>query len=138
MKDLGALIRYKKWMLDEKRRVLAEAELLARNLRNDLAQMALTAEREQQIAGENPEAGYNYAEYLTAIAKRRETIMQSIASLEEQTRAARDEVAAAFEELKRYEITQAQRDKEQKAALAAKEQAALDEVALNTHRRRKG
>ncbi len=138
MKDLGALIRYKKWMLDEKRRVLAEAEQLERNLRGDLAKMAVTAEHEKQVAADNPEAGYNYAEYLTAMAKRRETILQSIASVEEQTRAARDEVAEAFEELKRYEITQAQRDKEHRASLAAKEQAALDEVGLNTHRRRRG
>ncbi len=135
MKDLGALIRFKKWTLDEKRRVLAEIELLERNLQRQLEKLAADLARERTVAEGSAEASYKFAEYTAAVAQRRSKIQHSIASVAEKLEAARDEVALAFEELKRYELTQAQRDKERQAELAAKEQAELDETALNMHRR---
>lgn len=135
MKNLGALIRFKKWTLDEKRRVLSGIEQLERNLRQQLEKLAADSAHESAVAEANPEAGYKYAEYTAAVAQRREKILQSIASVAEKLNLAKDDVALAFEELKRYELTQAQRDKERRAELAAKEQAELDEIGLNARRR---
>ncbi len=135
MKDLGALIRFKKWTLDEKRRALADIELLERNLQRQLEKLAADLVRERTVAESSTEASYKFAEYTAAVGQRRSKILHSIASVTEKLEAARDEVALAFEELKRYELTQAQRDKERQAELAAKEQAELDETALRMHRR---
>lgn len=135
MKDLGSLIRFKKWTLDEKRRVLAEIEQLERNLQRQLEKLAADLEREKAVAESSPDTSYKFAEYAQAVALRREKIRHSLVSVHEKLAAAQDDVALAFEELKRYELTQAQRDEEQRAERAAKEQATLDEVALNMHRR---
>ena len=135
MKDLGALIRLTKWTLDEKRRVLSEIEQLERNLRHQLEKLAANLAHERAVAEASPDAGYKYAEYTVVVAQRREKILQSIASVTQKLNAAGEDVAVAFEELKRYELTQEQRDKERRLELAAKEQAELDEIGLNARRR---
>ncbi len=137
MKGLATLIRFKKWNLDEKRRALAELERLERNLRTELSDLADELQSEQVAAQSSLESGFAYADFARSVRLRRDRIDESLASIEKQAEAARDEVAEAFEELKRYELTQAGRERDARAQAERREQQTLDEVAQDAYRRRR-
>jgi len=135
MKALATLIRLHNHQLDDKRRALAEAE---RRLGNAKAQRAALDEEmvsEKATAAEGGEGAYTYGAYLQAAKRRREAIDAGIAVLQQQADAARDAVAEAFAELKKYEITKASRDRRAQEEANRVEQNLLDEMGLSMHRR---
>lgn len=138
MKALSTLIRLHNHQLDEKRRALAEAE---RRLANARAQRtALDAEMlaEKATAAKGGEGAYTYGAYLQAAKRRREAIDAGIAVLEKAAGEARDAVAEAFAELKKYEITKASRERRAQEEANRIEQNLLDEMGLAIHRRNSG
>lgn len=137
MKGLGTLIRYKKWNLDEKRRALSEFERLERNLRTELAGLADELKAEQAAALESTESSYAFADYARAARVRAERLDESLSSVQSQAEAVRDEVAQAFEELKRYELTQANQEREARLAEGRSEQRVLDDISQDGYRRRR-
>ncbi|MHA1571698.1 MAG: flagellar export protein FliJ [Alphaproteobacteria bacterium] len=137
MKGLVTLIRYKKWNLDEKRRGLAEFERLERNLRAELVSLADELKAEQVVAQASSEGSYAYGEYAKAARQRGARIEESLSSVQQQADGMRDEVAEAFEELKRYELTQAKQERDARVEADRREQVELDEIAQNGYRRRR-
>ncbi|CUW41828.1 Putative flagelar FliJ protein [Magnetospirillum sp. XM-1] len=136
-KGLKTLIRLAKWEVDEKRRILValqgrEDEILAaiRHAEESLV-------HEQQVAAEDAAGvGFAYAAFANAWLARREQLMQMLEQVRQEIVRARDILAEAFNQLKTYEITQKERERRAQAELDKKEQAFLDEVGLNIHRRR--
>ncbi len=137
MKGLTTLIRYKKWNLDEKRRALAEFERLERNLRAELVNLDDELKAEQVVAQSSSEGSYAYGEYAKAVRDRGARIEASLSSVQQQADGMRDEVAQAFEELKRYELTQANQERNARVAADRREQVVLDEIAQDGYRRRR-
>lgn len=138
MKALATLIRLHTHQLDEKRRALAEAE---RRLDNARAQRAALDEEmvaEKATAAQGGEGAYTYGAYLQAARRRREAIDAGIAVLEKAAGEARDAVAEAFAELKKYEITKANRERRALEEANRREQELLDEMGLSMHRRNSG
>ena len=138
MKALSTLIRLHTHQLDEKRRALAEAE---RRLDNARAQRAALDEEmvaEKATAAQGGEGAYTYGAYLQAARRRREAIDAGIAVLEKAAGEARDAVAEAFAELKKYEITKANRERRALEEANRREQELLDEMGLSMHRRNSG
>ena len=137
MKALSTLIRLHNHQLDDKRRALAEAE---RRLANAKAQR--TALDEELVAEKRHAAegggGYTYGAYLQAAKRRREAIDAGIVVLEKAAGEARDAVAEAFAELKKYEITKANRERREQEEANRIEQNLLDEMGLSMHRRNSG
>ncbi|MBM3572819.1 MAG: hypothetical protein FJX52_10775 [Alphaproteobacteria bacterium] len=136
MKGIATLIRLHTQQLDEKRRVLAELQDLADRLRQSLVDLGEEMKREQEIAATSVEAGQTYHDYAVALIARREKIEESIRDVDRQVAAAADEVAEAFQELKRYEIAKANRDRRNQEKLDRAEQAGFDEMGLSMYRRR--
>ncbi|RKQ73836.1 flagellar export protein FliJ [Oceanibaculum indicum] len=138
MKALSTLIRLHTHQLDDKRRALAEAE---RRLDNARAQRAALDEEmvaEKATAAKGGEGAYTYGAYLQAAKRRREAIDAGIAVLEKAAGEARDAVAEAFAELKKYEITKANRERREMEEANRREQELLDEMGLAMHRRNNG
>lgn len=136
MRTLATLIRVHQYKLDEKRRELADFERLRADLttRRDRLEAELAAE---QAAAKTVECGaFAYGGFALGVISRREKLAASLAEIDVRIEAAREEVAAAFQELKRYEIVLAARQKKLRAELDRKEQMRLDEVSLDMHRRR--
>lgn len=133
---LDKLIRYRKFLLDEKRRKVKQ--LQDREAEFEAAETRLDAEvlAEQQIARNSTEAAHAYGGYARAAIGRRKGLRASLVKVRAEIDAARAELAEAFEELKKYEITKADRDRALKTEEERRETAFLDEIALNTHRRR--
>jgi flagellar FliJ protein len=136
-KSLKTLIRLSKWNVDEKQRVLVawqgrEDEILAA-----IHQAEQSLIHEQQVAAQDAVGvGFSYGNFANAWLARREQLMQMLEQVRQEIIKARDDLAEAFNQLKTYEITQKERERRAQAELDKKEQAFLDEIGLNIHRRR--
>lgn len=128
MKSRETLIRLRRFDVDEHRQKVGDIE----GMINDFKQMAVDLERqievEQERAGVSDVNHYAYPTFAKAAIQRRDNLAASIGELEVKLEKAREELAEAFEELKKVELMQ-ERDAERGRAYAnAVEQSELDEI----------
>ncbi|MBM3581121.1 MAG: flagellar export protein FliJ [Alphaproteobacteria bacterium] len=134
-KNLKGLIRLHKWMVDEKRRKLGDLLKMLAELEEQLRQLEAEVVAEQKAAANAPEtAGFLYGNYARRVIERRERLVQSIASMEMQISAAREELNDAYRELKKFQVVQDVRDRREALEAARREQGVLDEIGLTIHR----
>ena len=136
MKGLDSLIRLHRWQLDEKRRHLVELERLAQRLAAQIHDLEVEIRNEQQVAGSSTEAARTYGDYVQAVIGRREKLDASLAGLQSQRVVAKEGVAEAYSELKKYELVKVRNQRLANKRRQRQEQQVLDEVALNQFRRR--
>lgn len=136
MSNLKTIIRLQKWKLDEKRRALAELQNLADRLKAEMERLKEEIAAEQAAARDNPEASYTYANYIRAAMDRGKRLTQSLGQVEAQITVATDDMAEAFQELKRYELAEEERMRREKEKIKRKEAEMMDETALVGFRRR--
>ena len=137
MSDIDSLIRLSRWRVDEKRKALAELEALEEHLQSEAVRLTEELAREKAIAAAQSEPAPGLGAYIRAALERQAHLTQSIAEVKDRIAAARDEIANAFQELKRYELVQ--KDRQQRALLRQRrrETATLDEIGQTQHQRRK-
>jgi flagellar export protein FliJ len=135
MSALDSLIRLHRWQVDERRRHLADLEGLAAQLTEERHRLDGEEVREQAAAAA-PEAAFAYAAYARQLIERRRKLAQSEAEVAEQIERSRAALAEAFQEVKRYEITAANRARQQQRREARSEQRALDDLGAEAFRRR--
>jgi len=138
MSTLDSLIRLHRWQLDEQRRRVAEFEALAAKLRDDVRRLDAEQTSEQEFASKSPEASFGYGSYASTLIERRRKLSQSLADTEQRTNVAREALAEAFQEAKRYEIAAAKRVLHQRVAQERADQRTTDELASDIHRRSNG
>lgn len=136
MKGLRTLIRLNRWQLDEKRQKVAALGSLANRLQVQIDDLDREMVAEEKLAAESVEARYTYTAYAEAAKERRQNLADSLDAVKRQIAGAEDEVAEAFQEVKRHELVLANREKHARMAAEQRDQAVLDEVALQGHRRR--
>ena len=130
MKWADSLIRIAKHEVETLQKRVAE--ITARRLASErrLEQMHAEAQNEAQRARTDPEAGWYQAGYMKGWRVMREQLTQQIAALEVEEAGARDALAKALEELKKFEhVAELARLADLKEA-ARRETAAMDEVGL--------
>ena len=136
-KDLHALIRLRKWEVDEKQRGLA---VLLRQEESVMErQAALEAEiwREVAFTAEAPtEQRFTFSAYLSRCGVYREQLGAMLQDVRRRITAAQEELAEAFRRLKPFEETQKMRDTEDEKETGRLEQIELDEIGLTLYRRR--
>ncbi len=137
MADLGTLIRWHRWRLDEKRRALADLQSMADRLGAQRDRLGEELDRERAVAAGSALPPPNFGAYVAAMLGRREALSRSIRQVEQQIEAAAGEITAAFQELKTCELAQAGRDRRVRLRNQQIETATLDEIAVTGHRRRK-
>lgn len=130
-KSRKSLIQLRQFEVDERRQTVADIETMI----GELEQMAVDLERqidvEQERAGVSDVNHYAYPTFAKAAVQRRDNLKTSISDLGAKLEQARDQLAEAFEELKKIELID-ERDTARVAAHeAAQEQAELDEIGLN-------
>lgn len=136
MSTLDSLIRLHRWQLDERRRVLATLEELAGTLAEQQRLLEEENQREQQAALASFDAAAGYAGYAHGFLLRRRKLEQSRAEVAEQIVRAREALAEAFQEMKRYEITAAHRARQQERREARRQQQVLDDLGIDRFRRK--
>lgn len=142
LKGIENLIRLQKWNVDEKRREVAELEALLDDLKARAKALEAEIVREQQAAsrnaGDTDEVSMGYGAYAKAVIQRRETLQESIAEAAKVVDQAHDELTEMFQELKRYEVARDRANAEREYKEQRQEQADLDEVSIQRHRRTGG
>jgi len=113
MKSRDTIMRLKRFQVDEKRRRVAQIEMMIA----DFDRMATDLEREialeEQRAGISDKGHFAYPTYARAAMQRKENLVRSADELRVQLTDARRELEEAFEELKKFEILD---DREQAAS----------------------
>ncbi|MBK1698850.1 flagellar FliJ family protein [Rhodovibrio salinarum] len=136
MSALDNLVRISRWHLDEARQKLGDLERLETRLQDDLQRLDESLVAEQKAAQESDLARAAYPAYAEAQKVRRQRLERSIAEVQSQIAQARETVADAFREAKKYELA---RDNERARAKAKRERAEaaqMDEMGLQLHRRK--
>lgn len=135
MTALESMIRVHGWILEEKRRSLAEIQVFADKLKNDLAALDRNVEAERDAANGSDAASLAYPAFVAAALERRKRLSETIGRLELQVDAARDEVAEAFKELKAYETAHKNHERREAAGRDRAERIAQDELGVSLYRR---
>ena len=135
--DLGTLIRLHRWRLDEKRRALAELQALAERLAGESKRLAEELAAEREVATQSTSPPIGFAEYAKAMLDRQKRLAESQAQVKRQIDDARDEIAAAFQEVKRYEIAQTERERRERMRREKLENRLMDEIGLTAYTRRR-
>lgn len=136
MKNLAALVRLHKWRIEESTRKLAELEILAGRFRGQIVDIADALAREAAHAGDSVEAAASFSNYMQAENARRHTLERSLADLEQEIAGSREQLAAAYRELKSYEITLERKRADAARIRDRRQQAVLDEIGQILHRAR--
>ena len=129
MKSRAALIRLKRFQVDEKRTRVVQIESMIADFENSIADLDAQIASEQERAGINDPTHYAYPTFAKAALQRRDNLKASVADLESQLDGAREELEAAFEELKKIELLEERAEREARALEDAEEQRETDEIA---------
>ncbi|MGD9637775.1 MAG: hypothetical protein AB7U85_01795 [Alphaproteobacteria bacterium] len=134
--DLYALIRLKKWEIDEKRRALADLFSQEEKVINNIKKLLEELEEEKRTAALDIQYRITYDIYVQKNIKIRQSLDGILIKTRQRIQEVQDELAILFQDLKTYEISQENREKRRAEELKIKEQNKLDEIGLNLHRRR--
>ena len=135
MKSRDTLIRLHKFHVDERRRQVAELEMMLDEFRRKESDLERQVKSEQEKAGISDIGHFAYPMFAKSVIRRRENILESIEGIERQLESAKEELAGAFRELKKYELLEGSRKRKIRKETMRIEQAELDEIALTIHRR---
>lgn len=130
------LIRLAGSEVDEARRglqaVLAEED----KIRADMAALEAEVAAEEALVKAQPDLAGPYTLFAVRAKERREALEAALAELQPRIEAAREALAEAFANQKKYEIAKENRDRAEAEEEKRKEGIALDEMGLNAHRRK--
>lgn len=135
MKGLPGLIRLNQWKVDEQRRKVTELEIFADKLSMQIIQLEADMKREGEVSGDSLATSQAYSAFLKGAMAQRDTLRESIEDLQRQITAAKDDLAAAYRELKSYEIAQANRDRHQARKRELLDRVKMDEIGMTMFRR---
>ena len=100
MKSRETLIRLKRFQVDEKRRRVAQIEMMIAEFDRMATELNREIASEEQKAGISDPAHFAYPTYAKAATQRRDNLKRSADELTGQLEEAKAELGEAFEELK--------------------------------------
>jgi len=123
-----SLIRLKKFQVDEKRRQVAQIEMMIADFERMASELDQQIEIEQTKTGISDVAHFAYSTFAKAAITRRDNLLNSANDMKGKLEAAQDGLAEALEDLKKVELLD-QREHQRDAAEQLKvEQAEYDEI----------
>jgi len=137
MADLSTLIRLHKHELDEKRQALTALYTQLNAIEQKQKDMEAAFERERQAAAQNADdIHFTFVRYAEKFKQQRKVIEDQKSAMEKKITAAKDSMMESFSELKKYEMTQAERDRLEAEERALKESNEMDAIGLEGFRRK--
>ncbi len=131
MKSRDTLIRLRRFQVDEKRRRVTQIEMM----KADFTRMAMELDREvaheESRAGITDPAHFAYPTYARAAATRRDNMRSRPPRSKASSPRPRPNSARPFEDLKKIEILDDRERSAERAAEAARDQAAMDGIGLS-------
>jgi flagellar export protein FliJ len=134
--EIATLLRVQSWTVDEHRRMLGQMLGREESLIEDGRRMDRELVAEQQVAAAHPTlAGHSYAAFAFNYRDRRANLANVLALVRVEIEQQRERLADAYRDLKVLEEVRNNWRKAEQAEQARIDQAAMDEVAQNLHRR---
>lgn len=131
---LKNLIRLHEWTVDERRRELGSHIRQLNHLDEQVRNLEDELKREQALAGAG-DLGITFGAYYNLFRYRRQRLDDAIRAKEREIAEAREILGNAFMELKKYQVAQEVRNREEELEETRREQAELDELGLQLYRR---
>lgn len=135
MTALASMVQVLRWVLDEKQQKLAELQAFVDKLTEDLNALDTDLETERKAAGQCDEAGSVFPAFVAAALDRRKKLCETIVNLGKEVEAAREDVAEAFSELKKYELALKNQELLVSTRRSRRERMNLDELGVSIYRR---
>jgi flagellar export protein FliJ len=104
MKSRETLIRLKRFQVDEKRRRVAQIEVMITEFERIAGELEREIRAEQDRAGIHDPTHFAYPTYAKAAMQRRENLKRSAADLKLQLEDAKEALGETFEEMKKLEL----------------------------------
>ena len=136
MKRRDSLLRLKRFRVDELKRRLATLDEMKADLDRKLADLDESVAREKQRASDSDIGRLAFPSFLQSIDVRRKNIRNTMADLERERAAQQDELAAAFQDLKSFEVAEEERLRRASEAESRAAQSRIDEIAIVRHLRK--
>lgn len=130
-----SLIRLKKFQVDEKRRQVAQIEMMVADFERMAGELDQQIEIEQQKTGISDVAHFAYSTFAKAAMTRRDNLLASAHDMKDKLEAAQDELAEAVEDLKKVELLDQREQTRESMEQAKAEQAEYDEIGRLRHMR---
>src|ERR1700744_933123 len=134
MKSRETLIRLKKFQVDEKRRKVAQIEMMIAEFDRMAGDLEREIRVEQDRAGIHDPAHFAYPTYAKAAIARRENLKRSADELRGQLEAAKGALDDALDELKKAELLDERDQMREREADSALEQSELEAIGLMRRR----
>ena len=138
MSTLESLVRLHRWQVEERRRQLATLDTLAEKLRQELARLVEERAGEPAAAGGSFVARHVFPSTARREIERQSTLERSLAETEAQRAPAREAFIEALQELKRYEVAIAHRERMRMGAAHRRERVEAGVAVFETFRRASG
>ncbi len=130
MKSRETLIRLKRFQVDEKRRRVAQIEMMIADFERMASELDREIKAEEARTGITDVGHFAYPTYAKAAKTRRDNLIQSADNLRGQLEEAKSQLAEAFEDMKKVEILEDREKMSERAAQNQREQAAMDAIGL--------
>ena len=138
MKSRDTLIRLKRFHVDEKRRRVSQIETMIAEFQRMAGDLDREIQAEQTRAGIHDVTHFAYPTYARAATARRDNLLRSADDMRAQLQEAQDDLAEAFEEMKKVELLDERDQAREKAAEKGRDQASMDAIGLAGHAKRAG
>jgi len=136
MKRRDSLLRLKRFRVDEFKRRLATLDEMKADLERKLAELDDTVARERQRASDSEIGRLAFPSFLQSIDARRANIRATMKDLDAERSTVQDGLAAAFQDLKSFELAEQERERRLAEAAARTAQSRLDDIAIVRHLRK--
>ena len=136
MKRRDSLLRLKRFRVDELKRRLATLDEMKADLEKKLVDLDDSVVRERQRASDSDIGRLAFPSFLQSIDTRRKNILNTQQELERERSLQQDDLTAAFQDLKSFEIAEEERVRRATEAEAHAAQSRLDEIAMARHLRK--
>ena len=136
MKRRDTILRLKKFGVDELKRRLATLDEMKADLERKLTDLEDSVVRERARANDSDIGRLAFPSFLQSIEVRRKNIRATMQDLEKERVAVQDDLAAAFQDLKSFELAEEERLRRSAEAQSRAQQSRLDEMAIVRHLRK--
>ncbi len=136
MKRRDSLLRLKRFRVDELKRRVATLDEMRADLEKKLGDLDDTVVRERQRASDSDIGRLAFPSFLQSIDVRRKNIQNTQKDLERERSLQQDDLAAAFQDLKSFELAEEERLRRASEAEGKAAQSRLDEMAMTRHLRK--
>ncbi len=136
MKRRDSLLRLKRFRVDELKRRVATLDEMRADLEKKLGDLDDTVVRERQRASDSDIGRLAFPSFLQSIEVRRKNIQTTQKDLERERALQQDDLAAAFQDLKTFELAEEERLRRASEAQSKAAQSRLDEMAMTRHLRK--